>query len=204
MSAAKRKVHLFKESYFTLDGNLDWKVVLRKGLVFILLFIALFTILFMFLEPQTEAIAQYVSDHSGAPGLFLFAFLVDMLIVPLTVDMIFPFAVEYSPLVFLTLISAGSMLGGIGGYWIGRLLGHLKIVQQITGGFSEEGRQLISRYGEWGIVLAAFTPIPFSTVCWISGMVKVRFLYVVFATFARIPRMILYYFMLMAGFTLFR
>ena len=96
------------------------------------------------------------------------------------------------------------MLGGIGGYWIGRLLGHLKIVQQVTGGFSKDGRRLISRYGEWGIVLAALTPIPFSTVCWISGMVKVRFLYVVFATFARIPRMIIYYLALMAGFTLFR
>ena len=204
MSAAKRRIHLFKESYFTREGDIDWKVLLHKGIVFILFFLVLFTALFVFLEPQRETIAQYVSDHSGAPGLFLFAFLVDMLIVPLTVDMIFPFAVEYPPVVFLSLISAGSMLGGVGGYWIGRLLGHLKIIQQITGGFSEEGRRLINRYGEWGIVLAALTPIPFSTVCWISGMVRVRFLYVVFATFARIPRMVLYYVMLMAGTTLFR
>lgn len=204
MSAAKRRVHLFRESYFTREGDIDWKVLLRKGIVFILFFLVLFTALFVFLEPQREAIARYVSDHSGAPGLFLFALLVDMFIVPLTVDMIFPFAVEYPPVVFLSLISAGSMLGGVGGYWIGRLLGHLKIIQQITGGFSEEGRRLINRYGEWGIVLAALTPIPFSTVCWISGMVRVRFLYVVFATFARIPRMALYYVMLMAGTTLFR
>ncbi len=199
----RKRIHWFKESYFNHKGDLDWTVLLRKALLLILFFILIFTLLFAFLKPQTEAIAQYVTDHTGPLGLFLFAFFTDMLIVPLTVDVIFPFAVEYSPVVFLSLISAGSMLGGIGGFWIGRLLGHLKIVQQVTDGFSREGRQLISRYGEWGIVLAALTPIPFSTVCWISGMVKVRFLYVVFATFARVPRMILYYLALMAGFSLF-
>ncbi len=203
MSKRERRVHWFKESYFTHEGHLDWKVVVRKALIFLIFFALIIYIMLTFLKPQTDTIAHYVSEYTGPVGLFLFAFLTDMLIVPLTVDVIFPFERNLSPVIFLALISAGSMLGGIGGYWIGRLLGHLKIVQQVTEGFSREGRHLINRYGEWGIVLAALTPIPFSTVCWISGMVKVRFLYVVFATFARIPRMIIYYYAVVAGFSLF-
>ncbi len=193
----------FQGSYFNKNGELDWSVIVRKSIIFISIFVLIFLVVFAFLRPQVEGIAKFVTQSMGYPGLFLFTLWVDMFIVPLSVDIIFPFSMHYNPVTFLTIISLASALGGLGGYWIGRLLGHLKIIKRITSNFSQDGAQLIRTYGVWAIVIAGLTPIPFSTVCWLSGMVEVKFFKVVLASLSRIPRMIIYYYALKGGLTLF-
>ncbi|MDC7245037.1 MAG: VTT domain-containing protein [Sphaerochaetaceae bacterium] len=199
IAKGNRKKLVFKKSYFTEEGELDWSVIVRRTVVFLSIFVALFLTVFAFLRPQMESIARTVTVDLGYPGLFLFTLFVDMFIVPFSVDVVFPFAFEFDPVIFLAVISFASAIAGIGGYWIGRLLGHLSIVRTITGGFSEDGERLIKKYGTWAIVIAGLTPIPFSTVCWISGMVHVDFSKVPLACLSRIPRMILYYYALKGG-----
>jgi membrane protein YqaA with SNARE-associated domain len=194
---------LRKSSYFNERGDLDWSVVIRKSLIFISFFVVAFLVIFAFMRPQMEYIARFVTETLRYPGLFLFTLVVDMFIVPLTVDIIFPFALHYNPVSFLAVVSIASALGGLGGYWIGRLLGHLPIIKTITSSFSQDGEQLIEKYGVWAIVIAGITPIPFSTVCWISGMLHVKFSKVALASLSRIPRMIIYYYALKGGLTLF-
>jgi membrane protein YqaA with SNARE-associated domain len=122
-----------------------------------------------------------------------------MFIVPLTVDVIFPFSSNFNVIPFLLFLSIGSSIGGLGGWMIGRLLGHLSLIKKITSGFTTDGEQLLKKYGGWAVVIAGLTPIPFSTVCWMSGMVRVPFSHVVLATLSRFPRMIIYYLAVQAG-----
>lgn len=200
----KNSMKLFTpSSYFKEDGNLDWPNIIRKMVVLIAFFILFFLLLFAFLRPQMLAIASWVTQTLGYPGIFLYTFLVDMLIVPLTVDVIFPFAGNYQTIPFLLTLSIASSLGGLGGYMIGRLLGHLKIVKVLTSRFTKDAEQLIEKYGVWAVVIAGLTPIPFSTVCWMSGMFKVRFSYMALATLSRFPRMALYYIAVQAGLMIF-
>ncbi len=190
-------------SYFKEDGNLDRHNIVRKMIVLIAFFILFFLLLFAFLRPQMLAIAVWVTQTLGYVGIFLYAFFVDMLIVPLTVDVIFPFANNYQTIPFLLTLSIASSLGGMGGYMIGRLLGHLKIVKVLTSHFTNDAEKLINKYGVWAVVIAGITPIPFSTVCWISGMFKVRFSHMALATLSRFPRMVLYYAAVQAGLMIF-
>jgi membrane protein YqaA with SNARE-associated domain len=49
------------------------------------------------------------------------------------------------------------------------------------------------------VALAGFTPLPFSTICWIAGLLEVRSKVVLLAVLSRIPRIILYYYMIQGG-----
>lgn len=68
------------------------------------------------------------------------------------------------------IITVTSILGALVGYWIGANWGlaiinkfgaekYVKVLQKFT-----------EKYGDWGIFLAAFTPIPFKVCTWIAGM----------------------------------
>ncbi|NCB00547.1 MAG: DedA family protein [Spirochaetia bacterium] len=186
-------------SYFKLDGSIDWKNIVKKAIVLISVFLLFFILLFFFLKPQMQFLAMWITETLGYQGVFLYTLIVDMFILPLTVDLIFPFVTHYNTVEVLFVISIASAIGGMGGYLIGRLLGHLKIIRIFTSGFTHDGEHLIRKYGVWAVVIAAITPIPFSTICWMSGMVKVPFWYVALATLARFPRMILYYAAVQAG-----
>jgi membrane protein YqaA with SNARE-associated domain len=122
-----------------------------------------------------------------------------MFIVPMSVDILFPFVMEWPAVPLLLTMSIASSVGGIGGYWIGRLLGHLRIVKMFTSRFSVDGERLVNRYGIWAVVLAGLTPIPFSTVCWIAGMVHVNPHLLILATLSRFPRMVIYYAVIRGG-----
>ena len=90
----------------------------------------------------------------------------------------------------------------IGGYWSGRLLGHLRFIRMVTVNFSEDGERLINRYGAWAVVLAGLTPIPFSTVCWMAGALKMHWGTMLLAALSRAPRMVIYYLIFKGGFSL--
>ncbi len=199
----KKLEAITSSSYFKLDGTLDWTHLVKKAVIFISFFIIVFIILFVFLKPQMQTVAKWVTETLGYSGVFLYTFIVDMFIVPLTVDIIFPFVSHYNTVPLLLTLSIASSLGGIGGYLIGRLLGHISIIKAFTSGFTQDGESLIKKYGVWAVVIAAITPIPFSTICWMSGMVKVPFLYVALASLARFPRMIIYYAAVKAGLMIF-
>ncbi len=195
----KLRVHFLSAPLFDKDGNLDWYQLISKTIALMAFFIIVYAIALFFIRDQYHVIGLWVISHLGFSGLALFVLVTDMFIVPMSVDIIFPFVLEWNPVLLLTTMSLASAAGGIGGYWIGRLLGHLKIIKAITARFSSDGERLINIYGGWAVVIAGLTPIPFSTVCWLAGMLKVNFYYFMLATLSRIPRMIIYYLAIRGG-----
>jgi len=58
---------------------------------------------------------------------------------------------------------------------------------------------MVKRYGMWSVVIAGFFPIPFSTVSWIAGMLRLPFHTYTLAALSRIPRIVGYWALLRAG-----
>lgn len=179
-----------------------WRLVTRS-LVVLLLFL-LFSILLIRLNLPLEEQAGRLARRGGLPGVFVFVLLVDTFTVPASLDLLFPFTRAWTPVPLLAVISAASVLGGVAGYWIGRLLHHLPFVRRTVAGYYRRGVHIIERYGYWGVVLAAVTPLPFSTVSWIAGMVRLPFRLYFRGALWRIPRVVGYWALMQAGLLLVR
>jgi membrane protein YqaA with SNARE-associated domain len=177
------------------------KLILRS----VLLLIALVSVavVLILLDVPLERIGREAASRGGLIGIFVFVFLVDTFIVPASLDILLPITMTWSPLPLLTVMSAASVLGGICGYWIGRTLYHLRFVRRTVAGYYAKGARIIERYGVWGVVLAGLTPLPFSTVSWIAGMLRLPFGLFVLGALSRAPRIAAYWFLLRAGVRLF-
>ena len=193
------KIHWFNDSLFHDSGRLNWTQIIVKTFGFMGFFLLVYAVALYFVKDQYQQIGLWVVEHLGLVGVAIFTFFTDMLIVPMSVDILFPFVTQWAAVPLLLTMSLASAVGGLCGYWIGRLLGHLPLFSLFTARFSADTRLLVNRYGVWAVVLAGLTPIPFSTVCWIAGMVHVEFHYVALASLTRIPRMIIYYLIIQGG-----
>lgn len=82
------------------------------------------------------------------------------------------------PWLLITLLAIISYLGGIVSYLIGRKIRRIKILNcYIEQKFGDHFRK-IKRWGSLFIIVAALFPLPYSTICMISGIL--RFPYKVF------------------------
>ncbi len=178
---------------------LEWRSLLRKSLLAILAIFCIYVVAALLFRRELQSAGIWLGEHFGYLGAAVFTFLVDAVIVPTTADIIFPFALAWDPLPLLTAMSLASMLGGFTGYWLARSFNHFSYVQRVTGSYRKRGVHMINRYGAWAIVIAGLTPVPFSTICWIAGLLKVPAGRVFLATASRIPRMVLYYLIVKGG-----
>ncbi|TVQ38841.1 MAG: hypothetical protein EA384_07995 [Spirochaetaceae bacterium] len=174
-----------------------WKLAVRSiVLLFLLLGVAL---LFILLGVPLERFARRAADRAGYIGVFLFVWFVDTFIVPASLDLLFPVTLNWSPIPLLGTMSVASILGGLSGYGIGRNLYRLRYVQRTVAGYRHRAEHIIVRYGLWGVVLAGVSPIPFSTVSWIAGMMRMPPAHYLLGALSRVPRIVAYWALLRAG-----
>ncbi|NQT61264.1 MAG: DedA family protein [Bacteroidetes bacterium] len=185
-----------------IDQPLQWWALTIKTLLLAAVIIVVYGVLGLLFHDQLSKAGVWLGRELGYSGVALYTFVVDAVIIPTTVDVIFPFAIEWNPYILITVMSAVSVLGGYLGYWIARSFNHFRSVQRVTSSYRERGETLINRYGAWAVAISGFTPIPFSTICWIAGLLKIPAGKVFLACFARIPRMIVYYLLIKSGFSL--
>lgn len=177
-------------------GKLIFRTILSLIIIVVLVYLGK-----QYVGKYLQVGAKLFIEKFGLLGLFIDVYLVDALIVPLTPDVFLLILVsnETNQIFGLILICIASVLGGISGYGIGKYLHKLRIVQRLTSKYEQRGEKLFQRYGTWAVAIAAFTPIPFSTICWLAGIFKMDFKPFVLATFFRIPRMVIYYLMILLG-----
>jgi len=175
------------------------KTIIRKTVIVALIAFIIYGLAAYFLRTHLMAVGIWMKEDFGLLGVGIYSLLVDMLIVPVTIDVIFPLTTDWDPVGLLTVMSIASMTGGFLGYLIARELDHLAVVHRLTRSYQQRGQALIDRFGGWAVAIAGFTPLPFSTICWIAGLLKVRWQAVLIAVLSRIPRIILYYYMIRGG-----
>ncbi|MDY0289731.1 MAG: VTT domain-containing protein [Sphaerochaeta sp.] len=199
MKIIERLKPLFKkESYMLDDGTLDMKRLLRRTLAFTVSILALYLLGMKLLSLTTlgksEALNQFVLNF-GVQGVALYVYLVDLLVVPLSVDFIWAFVMSWHPLQAILVMGTSSVAGAVSAYLIGRLVGLIppikRWVMKVSGTHAEE---LITKYGVWAIVISGLTPLPFSTICTVAGVVKLKPHLFLLGSLIRYVRMGIYYF----------
>lgn len=180
----------------------DLRVSLFRFAVFIGILFLFLVILRYTLGHQLEDIAGVLVDRFGYPGMFITTLLMDTFIVPISPDIILFVAIagEVDILATLVVVTIASMIGGHLGYLIGKFLGNRKMVQKRIAPYEERGHALMESYGLWAIIVGAMTPIPFSAVCWIAGMLDMSYPEFLAGVTWRIPRFLLWYIILALGF----
>lgn len=186
----------------TADGKVDVRRIVWETVGFSFVILAVYGLVFFLFRHQLEAAGKWTVSHLGMGGVFGYVYLVDTFIVPATADLVFPLTFGWEPVSLLLVMSVASMAGGLTGFLIARRLSHLKFIRNAVSYYRERGEALISRYGAWAIVIAGLTPVPYSTVSWIAGMMKLPVKTYILASLSRIPRFFLYYGLIKAGIVL--
>jgi len=112
----------------------------------------------------------------GLIGLFLIS-LTDSFIQPIPPDpMLATLEIfNFNPLVALTVALGGSLLGAWIGYFLGKKLGRPAGVKLFGKEKIKKAEIFFKKWGFTGVVLAAFTPIPFKIATWLAGSLKMNF-----------------------------
>jgi len=166
---------------------------LLRTAALLVLFLGGYLFVYLLFGDQIDEAGRYLSSRLGYAGVFIYVFLVDTFIVPATADIIFVFTPHWEPWSLILTISGASIIGGFCGFQIGKSLAHLRWLTRGVDYYREHGTRLIEHYGAWGVALAAFTPLPYSTISWIAGMLGVTTQGYLLASLLRLPRFALYY-----------
>lgn len=110
----------------------------------------------------------------GETGLFIIAF-IESSVFPIPPDIVLiPLVLFKSSLglYYASISTAGSVLGGIAGYYIGLKGGRPLARRLFSEGKVKRVEDYFERYGAWAVLIAAFTPIPYKVFTIASGIVR--------------------------------
>lgn len=177
---------------------LDTKALVRRSLILLAVAVVLTLGLLPFSGPIAR-LGRLLSDAVGLPGVFLYVYLVDTLIVPATLDVLWPLLAHLDAVPVLSVACLASIMGGFTGYLIGRQLNHLKFVARLSETVTGRYGALVKVWGVWAVVLAGITPVPYSTVSWAAGALRLHPGLYLLSSLSRIPRIVVPFLLIRAG-----
>ena len=155
------------------DAHINWAKVLTIGLIpIILIFVGFFLVVKNIGTDSYNDIVGFIDDRFGMLGIFLYIFIVDTLILPLSPDFVFPIVAGMPWYEVIPVIGIASAMGGWASYLIGRVLIRVPLIDRWVEKAKDKWGRYIDRYGIIFVILSTLTPIPFSTVCMAAGAVK--------------------------------
>ncbi len=163
----------------------------RRNLFLLLLAIMIICILFLIFYSELKEISYMFILNYGYWGLLLIVVIMDFIIQPISPDIIvFGATLGGSGLLIASLIGGlGSCLAGVMGYTVGNKVGHEKFKEWFGAKNLKKGEKLFKKYGVWAVVIGAFSPIPYSSVCWSAGIYGMDFnAFLLTSLLTRIPR----------------
>ena len=184
------------------DDNvkLNWKKIALIGFIpLLLIFIGFFVVVNYIGGDDYSAAVDWFDENLGMWGIFLYVYVVDTLILPLSPDFVFPIAASMNPFIVVPVIGTASALGGVTSYAIGLLLNKIPLVKKYTDRAAVKWGAYIRKYGIAFVLLAGILPLPFSTICVLAGALKMDARRVLPATCIRYIRAALYFALFRAG-----
>jgi len=113
----------------------------------------------------------------GIVGLGIFSF-TESFINPVPISPIMAFAIVGAglpawPVFLVTVIT--NIAGSAVGFYLGEKLGHPVCIRLFGERKIMKAEKFFKKWGEFGVVLMAFTPLPFKVACWGAGIFEMRF-----------------------------
>ena len=176
------------------DHHINWKKAALIGFIPLLVMLtSFFGVTRLIGEDTYNDVVYLVEEKFGILGIFLYVYIVDTLILPLSPDFVFPIAVGMNPFVMIPIIGGASALGGMTSYSIGRLLYKIPAIKKLTGKAYMKWGGYIQHYGVLFVMLAGILPLPFSTICVAAGAVQMDARKVTLACLTRFIRAAIYF-----------
>jgi membrane protein YqaA with SNARE-associated domain len=110
-------------------------------------------------------------DFAGGPGVALGFFVPDAFTLPIPSDAFSAVGIA-GGLPFWVVVAwgtAGSIMGGCVGWFIGRRLRRTRRLHRFASGRGAQLERLFARHGAWLIAFAAVSPLPYSLSAWVAG-----------------------------------
>ena len=124
------------------------------------------------LEQITSSVIDWGSSF-GLTGLALVSFTEsiiqpvppDLLVIPMSLDA----GSNLELLAIFLVVTISSVLGSLGGYGIGLYAGRPIIGRFVRPSLSRRLDEILVRYGDAGVFIAALSPIPYKLLAWTAG-----------------------------------
>jgi membrane protein YqaA with SNARE-associated domain len=179
-------------------------LVLRFALGLVALLVVVVLVVRNF-RPELEGVGGWFVQRFGLVGVALGTFIADGFHFPVPPQfyMLLATAAQTDPTAILVATSVGSLAGGASGYFVARRLGHVgwlrRRLERVTG----KARELVGqRYPYRSAVLASATPMAFSVLCYVAGLLRVGRGPLLVLLVLRIPKIVLYYYLVRMGWSL--
>ncbi len=154
-----------------------------------------------FYGPALRSLALAFVRHFGLGGFFLGTFLADGFHFPIA-PQFYLLAVVSSggdPIVPLAVICTASIAAGHVAYRVGGTLTRFAFFRRLLARSRGRVDRLFARYGIWAIAVGSVTPVPYSVLCYLSGLYRVDYRLFSLLTLLRIPRLLFFYFLFRWG-----
>jgi len=176
-------------------------VVIKTGYVTVGIIIVFGALGYLY-KPELESAGTWVVSTFGIWGIGIGCLMTDLFTLPIPPDayLLAGVAAHTEPWIVISAAALGSMIGGVGSYFIGRYFGNHAFAQRLVAPFRARGTAYIEKFGTGAVILAALTPLPFSILCILSGMMGLSFQRLLFATTFRLPRMAMFFLLIEFGF----
>lgn len=183
-------------------GHQDIWPILRFLSGLAIVFVAVATAANAF-RPELERLGRSFADHTGYFGMALGTLLADgfQFPVPPQFYMLMAIASDTPDSLALISIASGSLLGGASGFWLTRRLRELPWFKR-RARRSSTLKRLRGKVGSKSLVALSLTPIAFSWLIYFCGISGYRWRSAAILCALRIPKLLLYYWLVRAGWML--
>ena len=168
------------------------KIIKIVSIIFMILILAIFLFIFLSYSSFKTEILSFVNSY-GYTAIFISSFLLDLLFQPLAPDvsLIGGILADLNIYYVLLYVLIGSSLASILGYALGRIYGEVGIKKIYGERKYNKWKDQYYKHGRIILLAAALTPLPYTPLCWISGIFKLKKTeFFVFAILARIVRFV--------------
>jgi len=172
----------------------------------VLAFLAVVVLIVRTLRPELESLGRGFVSHFGLAGMALGTYIADGFHFPIPPQFYMLLAVGSgtSDLAAFTVITAASLLAGVSGYAVARRLSRFPRIWswllRVGGRFRH---QLEGRNAYRSAVIASLTPVAFSVQCYVSGLYRLPLRPFAVIIALRIPKLLLYYYLVKLGWAVF-
>jgi membrane protein YqaA with SNARE-associated domain len=187
-----------------MDAANDRREALKLGLKFLLgaaVLVGVVALVGTLFRPELESMGRGFVDHFGYAGIALGTFLADGLHCPVPPQfyMLAAIVSDWSPAGTILAVCVGSMAGGVTAYAIARHAQRVRVFARLLAHTRGKVDWLFARFGYWAVAIGSVTPIPYSFLCYIAGAYRMpRRIFVALSLF-RIPKIILYFYLVELG-----
>ncbi|PKA14914.1 YqaA family protein [Leptospira haakeii] len=176
--------------------------LVKQTLIASVILLLVVLVLARFFNERVTQVAGLFLNYTGVWGVGLSIFVADSIHVffPPDTFLILAVAAKMPDFWVIFFASVGSLLAGGCSYSQGRfLLPKLTVFSKFIRNHEEKLEGYVKRFGFWAVVLAALTPLPYSWTSVAAGVMKMRIDLFFAAALFRIPRFILYYYLIKGG-----